>query len=320
MYNANQKQEFILQFTKSPTVAKQSESIFNKIGEIEKKHGADMCFISDPDTVLEIAQCVSGSRVNGNKWKLNMLKGYIEWCSKRYDNVELALMNISQEDINISYIENHMASDPNDMKDYLDAFLRPDEKLTMDIVYKCVLWLAYAGIKEEKIIDIKTDDVNLELVGDIFYIIYDDKVYPVPEVALDTFTKCVQLTAFNYEYNLNTKLKPRVSGNGLLRGIKAQSNNYHAFIERITRKASDAGIQRRITYTNAMYSGFFYRMYALELISKVDVDFRDEARRFIGDKVYKVDSTKSTQESIKGQMIKQLEEDYRIWKVAFKKQ
>ena len=320
LYNAEQKKKFINYYAKSDVVAKQSESIFSRIGDIEEKYDVDLCCTCDKDKLLEMVGCISSNRSTSTNWKLKMLQQYVRWCFGKVKNVSDEIFDISFEDVNDLYIKEHMASDPKDMDSYLKSFLRSDDEITIDIVYKCVLWMAYAGIKENKMQQVKSADVDLDVVGDEFYITSDDRSFPVPAIAHQTFKLCVELTEFNYSNPNYTKgdiKRDRIVGDELLRGVKSATKQYQLLTQAISKKAKDAKLNRRISYRSAMLSGFFYRINKLE--KKGMIDFQEEAIRFVGEKEYKLDKSNLTQAGMQNRIAKELRADYELWKKVFKK-
>lgn len=319
MFNAKQKEEFINSYTRSEEITKRTRNVFEKIGEFEEKFGSDVCFITNEEELKEILQSiVTGNRSYNSDKKVLMIKDYVDWCSLRFDGVSKKINEICLDDIYVEYVKLHMASDPDDMKSYLDSFLCSDEDLTMDIVYKCSLWMAFAGISEYDILNIKVKDVDLQIAGDDFYINYNDREYPVPSAAHGTFKKCVELTFFNYKYNLGVvRQKTRINNDVLLRGIKASGSDFRSFTLPISKKAKDNNMKRRINYTHATWSGFFYRIYRAEKYNAID--FQAEAKRFFGNKEYKLDKSRSTQNTIWNKRTRDIENDYTLWKKAFKK-
>lgn len=317
LYNEELKKEFLNTYTQSDVAFRKTELIFQKIGDIESEYNTDLCYVVDKDMLLKMIRVVSANRSTGTNIKLSILRRYVNWCSERLDGVSAELINsISAEDINIDYIKLHMASDSGDFKYYLSTFLRSDDDLTMDIVFKCIMWMGYSGIPEEKITDIKTEDVQLEVINNRFVILNEGLLYSVPAEAFDTFKKCVELTGFNYEYSKATKMVPRADGNKLLRGIKAVSSQTY-LIQQLSVKRKQKNLERNINYTSATWSGFFYRLHELEKKNKID--FLEEAGKYIGDRIYKLDKTRMSQENIRTKISKEIKFDYELWKKAFGK-
>ena len=320
MYNANLKKEFIEFYTKSESTKVKCENIFNKTGEIEYKYNTDLCYITDRDKLLEIVSCVSGNKSRGTNSRIIMLRQYVQWCSKKMDGVTDSLKDISAKDVNIIYIQNHMASDPKDFKKYMDSFLRADNEFTTDIIYKCLLWLGYAGFPEGEALNLRNSNVNLEIVDDVFVITYDDQDYFVPSVAEDVFRKCVELKAFNYSnanYVKGDIVRDRLPGDILLRGVRSTSKSFKVLAQNISNRAMGANMKRRINYTNASLSGFFYHLYSLE--QNNEIDFMFYAKQYVDKREYKLDKTKLTLNGLQTKIAKELEFDYNLWKLAFKK-
>lgn len=320
LYNAERKNRFIESYAKSDSTIRVYTNIFNKVGEVEYKYNTDLCNMDDKEQILEAVSCVSGNRSPGTNWKIKMLQQYVQWCADILGGISNNLINISARDVNIAYMKNHMASDPDDFNSYLDSFLRPDELITIDIIYKCVLWLGYAGFPEEKILELRNFNVDLEIIDRIFTIEYDGKEYFVPDVAVSVFQKCIELKAFSYtnaNYTGGSIMRSRVDGDVLLRGVRATSKSFRVLTQNISNRAKECDMKRRINYTNASLSGFFYHLFTIEQHNSID--FKFYADNYVSQREYKLDKSNSTLASIKTKVAKELEFDYKLWKLAFKK-
>jgi hypothetical protein len=276
--------------------------------------------MTDRNELIEVVSCVSGNRSRGTNWKIEMIKRYVKWCPNSTEGVIDILNGIGAKDINIAYMKNHMASDPEDFNGYLNSFLRPDDLLTIDITYKCVLWLGYAGFPEEEILKLRSPNVGLDVFDGVFTIAYKGKDYFVPEIAVDVFKKCVQLKAFSYSNPNYTKgdiMRDRMTGDILLRGVRSTSKSYMVLTQNIAKRVQVAGLERRINYSNAALSGFFYHLYSIE--KNNEIDFMFYARNYVSRREYKLDKSNLTLAGLQAKIARELEFDYNLWKLAFKK-
>ena len=325
LYNEEIKREFISSLGLGETIEKQLENIFSRIGEFECSLDRDLCQIDNKKELLPVLLTVSGNRSWNASQRLKYLKRYVKWCAEnnKFTTVCDIISDITAEEIGVEYIRNHMAANPADFRGYLDSFLRSDDMKTIDIVYKCVLWLAYAGIPEESIVDIQQADVDFDVFDDIFLVSHEDRQYPVPSIAHKTFDYCVNLESFKFtnpRFPDSEVDRKRNEGTELLRGIVSKSPNrsYKVLTQNISNRVSGSGIQRRISYRSAMWSGFFFRLNQMENITG-EIDFKFEALRFMGKRGYKLDKSRATMTTVENKKAKDVESDYKLWLKAFQK-
>ena len=320
LYNTNQKEEFINSISNSESSKKEYTTIFSRIGEVEELYDKDLCFMNDRDQLMEAASCIAGNRNASTQWKLRMLQRYVEWCAERFDGVSDEINNITAEDVNAIYIKNHMVSDPEDLTACLDSFLQPSEENTLDEIYKCLFWMAFAGIEKELTTNIKTSDVDLSILKDHFLIIHDRKQYEVPAIARKSFDICINSVAFKYinqNYTTGSIYRKRVDGDVLLRGVKASAQTYKRLMDKILIKMQNNNCKRHISYRSVELSGFFWRL----SLRGDRVDFITTAKELISDREYKLDKskTRATREGIELKAARDLQYDFNLWKKTFKK-
>lgn len=317
MYNESIKTKFVRNYTNSISMAKFCETIFNKIEYYELQWGADLC----TRTVEELQPVINvmvGVRAR-SKWStLIVLKDYVKWCiGEGIPDVCDGMLKINT--IGLDNIKIQMVSLPKHLQKYLDEIYDPEDMKTTDNIYRCFFWLAYSGMKEEDILNVKCNEVDL--INLVVY--HNGQSFEIYREAIPAFKNCVTLSSFVYNHPLysadKTVWKTRADGDTLIRGIRSLPtlNSMRMTLSRKAREAIDANkTNQRLSYYKVYLSGLFYRMYEREK-SGLSVDFTDAALKFMEGKEYKLEKGCKTKEIKKRQIINDYVEDYNRWKLAF---
>lgn len=317
MYNESIKTKFVRNYTNSISMAKFCETIFNKIEYYELQWGADLC----TRTVEELQPVINvmvGVRAR-SKWStLIVLKDYVKWCiGEGIPDACDGMLKINT--IGLDNIKIQMVSLPKHLQKYLDEIYDPEDMKTTDNIYRCFFWLAYSGMKEEDILNVKCNEVDL--INLVVY--HNGQSFEIYREAIPAFKNCVTLSSFVYNHPLysadKTVWKTRADGDTLIRGIRSLPtlNSMRMTLSRKAREAIDANkTNQRLSYYKVYLSGLFYRMYEREK-SGLSVDFTDAALKFMEGKEYKLEKGCKTKEIKKRQIINDYIEDYNRWKLAF---
>lgn len=315
MYNEELKRQFVRSYTTSINTAKVCESVFNQFEPYECVWDADLC-TRGAEELQPIVDTIVGLRARSRYSRLIMLKDYVKWCIG-VANVPNACDGMLQiNTLGLDKIRQQTIASPLHLQKYLNAICSPEKEQNIDNIYRCYYWLAFGGVAEEDILEIKCSDVDL---GNMV-VHYKDTEIPIYREAIAAFKNCVELTSFVYNHPNYTKTvwKDRVEGDLLLRGVKANLSLYPLRAE-LSRRAKlheeETGI--RLSYFRTWISGVFYRAYERELIGETP-DFTDVAAARMEGKTYKLDSGRNTQESKRRKVVKDYQEDYQRWKLAFK--
>ena len=315
MYNEDIKKKFVRYYTTSINTAKVCESIFNQFEPYECEWGADLC-TRNAEELQPIIDNIAGLRARSRFSKLIMLKDYVKWCIN-IANVPDACDGMLQiNTVGLDRVRQRTVASPLHLQKYLDSICSPECDKTTDNIYRCYYWLAYGGADEEDILRIKCSDVDFSNM----VVHYKNMEIPIYREAITAFKNCVELTQFVYNHPNYTKTvwKDRVDGDLLVRGVRANLSLYSLRAE-ISRRAKlhekETGI--RLSYYRTWISGVFYRAYERELIGETP-DFTDVAASRMEGKTYKLDSGRNTQESKRRKVVRDYQEDYQRWKLAFK--
>lgn len=318
MYNEKLKNDFVEYFRqKRPNDAVEfCISTFDACEGFENEWNADLC-TRNAEQLAPMIEEIVGLRVK-SKWKrIILLKEYVNWCiAIGVPDVSDGMLKI--ESVGLKKVRTQMVSSPVHLQKYLDEIFEPEREETVDNIYRCCFWLSYMGVAEEDIVSIKCSDVDLP--KRVLY--YKGEEIELYHVAVPAFKNAATLTAFRFKHpNYNDKviLRDRAEGDLLIRGIRNAPSTMaiRSELSRRSKKALEEGnTQSRVSLQRAKLSGVFYKKYELERAG-CQVDFEDVAEEFIGDRIYKLDLGRNTQDAKKRQIMNDYLQDYQRWKAAF---
>ena len=310
MYNEKLKSEFVSQYTKSEKTATVAIRAFNAVQKYEEELGSDLCTMSTEE-LQPIMDKILGARSASKLMYLTIFREYVKWCGlSQYPGVSDGIMGVNT--VGLDKIKAQMVSGPLNLQRVLDAIYDRAEDETVDIVFRCNLWMAFSGLDEEDAIAVRTGDVDLKNMQ----ITAGGKKYPIYREAIPAFRCASEKSSFLYRHPLYSGgQRPRTSGDQLLRGFRSDAQ--------IVKMRSDSGkknaaaiekgsVTQKLTYGRVWLSGVFYRMSEWER-SGGDVNFAELAVSTF--------SGKSTDHAAirYGQNLKARGylADYQRWKLAF---
>lgn len=315
MYNEEFKTRFVRGYTSSVSTAKVCETVFNACEPFELKWEADLCTKS-AEELQPMIDSIVGFRARSKWMRLIILKDYVKWCMG-VANVQDACDGMLQiNSVGLEKLKQQTIASPLHLQKYLNDICDPESMQTTDNIYRCYYWLAYGGVDEEDILNVKCSDVDFENM----VVHYKDTEIPIYREAIPAFKNCVELTRFVYNHPNYTKTvwKDRAEGDTVVRGLRSLLSLKSMRVE-ISRRAKDkekeTGI--RLSYYRVWISGVFYRVFERELVGEKP-NFNGIAAGRMEGKTYKLDSGRNTPEAKKRQLARDYMEDYQRWKLAFK--
>lgn len=319
MYNENLKTKFVQDYTKSISTANVCTTIFNAVEKYELQYDRDFCTMTE-DILQPIVDELVGFRARSKWMRLIVLKDYVKWCIAM--NVPDACDDMLKiNTVGLEKIKQQTVSSPAHLENYLNEICEPTSEQTTDNIYRCYYWLAYAGIKEEDILNVKCSDVDFSKM----VVRYNNTEVPIYREAVPAFKNCVELTQFVYKHPLYSAdkivWKDRAPGDTVVRGIRAQASVKAMRVElsrRSKAKRDDGRTDLKLSHYRVWISGVFHRAYENEQMG-IEPDFATVASYQNDGKVYKLDSGRNTQEAKLRQLAHDYAEDYQRWKLAYKK-
>lgn len=316
MYNQILKSQFLRERYGDCLRQKQeAERLFEKTQPYEEAAQADLCAMTVDQLQKTIDETFFMKR-HSHIGQRSAVGEYMEWCLAH--KVEGATDNYQRlEAVGLNKIRYRMVSGPLQMQVFLDSVFDAEAEETTDVIYRCYYWLAFCGVDEFDVPNIKVSDVDLQKR----VIRYRDMNLEIYREAMPAFEKAVTLSEMRYKNARYTEpiWRKRVDGDTLMRGVRAASDVFtvRKYIGQRLSAAQAAGeASQRINYSGAKLSGMFYRVYERERAG-VPVGFSELAVTEVLKKNPSADfRTRSARQSVNAKEREYLD-DYRRWKLAF---
>ena len=246
--------------------------LFELSSPLEEKSGKDLAaFDSDGFTRYETLIDEGSWRLPTMRYRACMLR-YLDWCRSHTDiDVSKGTDHILD---GLSEYKNSIVSGPIHLQVSLDKIFPPVDSETPDVLFRCFLWMAFAGARPKQFAgSIMVEDVDIK--NRVFF--YNGDTYPIYPQALEAFDRVIKANEFICDHPNYTCIskQDRVSSNKFLRGVKADADSVWLMegVKRKTRSAHDKDPEaKRLSYRSVMHSGLFYRQYEAEAAG-LDVDF-----------------------------------------------
>lgn len=317
MYNEELKTRFIREYAQSLSRAKACQQAFNAMEPYEKRWGADFCTKSTAELEPVIQQLV-GFRVRSRWQRIIIFQKYVKWCmANRVDGACDGMLHI--DSVGLSKIRTQMVANPTQLQMYLNVICEPESEQTTDNIYRCFYWMAYSGMEEEAILNVKCSDVDFENM----VIHSGGEEFEIYREAIPAFKNAATLTEFVYKHPCylpgKKVIRNRAPGDTLIRGIRSTTSVASLRVElsrRSKKFIEDGRTDKQLSYYRVWLSGLFYRMHQRELAG-IPVDFTGAASKFMEGKTYKLDTGRNTPEAKKRAVVNDYVQDYERWKAAF---
>lgn len=318
MFNEKQKLMFLTTCVNSENTVRAFRSIFDAFEPYEKEWNVDLS-VASIEQITPAMDDICGFRQTSRWVKSILIRQYVDWCVEmRFPGAHNVIPDIKS--LGFDKVRGQMISSPMHMQKWLDDVLEPEDLKTVGNVIRAECWLAYAGIQEEDLLKVTTSDVHF----DTMEISLEGKTYPIYREAIACLKNCVELTSFAYIHpnytTFENAYKQRLPGDMLLRHTGRIYPSIYTLREYICTKSKEAyragKTKIRLSYFRIYLSGCFYRKLELERAG-MPVSFMEEAYAVSGDREYKLDSGRNTQEAKRRQMANEYMQDYRRWKLAY---
>lgn len=316
MYNTEQKEKFVKQYTVRASIRDACLSVFNAFEPYESGWGADLC-TRDKETLQPIVDDMLGLRLNSHSLRLTILREYVKWCLNT--GVPGACDGMLHVDSSsLEKMRRQTVRNPRHLQRYLDEICDPEKDGTADNTFRVFYWLAYAGMREEDIFRVKAEHVDLTEM----LVRLDGEEYPIYREAIPAFKNCMSLRQFVYNHPNYTSPKPtymdRAEGEILIRGIRGVPSvlTMRPELSRRSKRMLDSGrTNLQLSYYRVWISGVFYRIYEAELAG-IGADFSKIAMDHMAGKNYKLDKGRNTPMAKQRKLAVEYAADYERWKAT----
>lgn len=330
MFNENLKQEFIDQYTDKPSRKRYCEVLFNATEPFENVWGADIC-TKDGKNLQRVVNNVLGIRYNAKSGRLNVLREYFKWCME--NGVPGACNGIADiETDGTEKMRSRTVSSPLHLQMYLDGVFQKEQQQTRDNLVRAYCWLAYMGLPEEDIINLKNDEVDLKNM----IVTHDGREYRIYAEAVACLRNCKELPSFYYRHPLypdKAYPRDRVPGDLLLRGTGGEvsaavlRNDMSRASKKKAETAGDSAATKeeklfdrsqtlRLSYHRLWISGLFYRTFLMEGAG-IEPDFAEASAERLEAKQYGFSGKSYNKRTLYNKFRQEYLEDYKMWKQTF---
>ena len=303
MYNEERKMQFVEE-TKSTKAF--GRFVFSTTQPYEESAMQDLCELPS-DVLQEIINKNFGVRTRSVDNTISYIRSYVTWCKekeyKTCDGIYAVKMQMDEK------MKRYMIASPKHLQAILDKVFLPVESETIDCVYRCYLWLLFAGLEEMDAADVKTSEVDFNSM----LIEHDGKSFELYRESIPAFRTACEATQFQFIHPKYTQTRNRYLGDNLMRGIRAENMKPTSIRSAIQKSFKSNGID--LTYSTIRLSGMFYRAYETERMGN-EVNFDD----YITEQIIKRNSTyhvNYTRNKAANMIKRDLLDDYACWKAAF---
>ncbi len=250
--------ETFVQYVVSSKSQKSAKGVLNAALKLEMETGRDLCQFSVSEYNELFSDNFGSTRVH-NTHAIYVIRLYTEFCAslgvRTSNDIGVFSPNV------VDKIRESMVASPLHLSIKLDRAFSAVETNSSEIIYRCILWLAFAGVPFEELSQITVDDVNLSGLR----VVSCGSAYPLYPEGIPAFERAKHNLSFATQTrggHWNNSL--RTPGNLLLRGIKKSSVNATSLMCKLNLNARKHDIS--FGYMMIKKSGHFYRIYELERI------------------------------------------------------
>lgn len=324
LYNAELKERFMSERATTKVSRSLFVNVFEYVAPFEREYDADIC-TWDEDRLRPVLEKLVGFRSYSGKNRENLLKRYIKWCfSVGVPNASSSIFGVNVDGLN--RVREMLVSGPEHLQRCLNVFLTPESDKTADNILRGYCWLAFSGMNDDEIIEVRKSDVDLQNLC----VHSNGREFPLYRESLPCIRNLRDLPSFKYFHEGYTDefvWRFRPEGDKLLRGIRTAEPSLYNIRSRLSNKSSEAfnagKTDIKISYFRVWLSGEFYRMYQNERMGE-QVDFTYLAKRAMlaheaRGKSYKLESenNKRTPESKLREIARNYQDDYARWKIVY---
>lgn len=250
LYNEKRKLEFIKSVPeKSRTMY---VSLFNGSEVFEREYRRDLCIFSNDQ--MRNAASKWFRTVSSSERIMIRIKRYVRWCGEQGFPISEGLLTLKIDPV--SFVGRTMFASPLHLRTILDKVFDPPSLRSIECVYRCYIWLLYAGMDLESARLVLRDEVDLtQMLVRGQYEIYREAV-PDFQLARDEGSLIYVQPDGTHE------LRQRTGGDCLLRLFRSEALSINTFLallkQRMEQVMPGASV---VAITN---SGHFYRVLELD--------------------------------------------------------
>ena len=319
IYNTKIKMAFI-ETIESKQIRDIAMACFRDTAPFETDAGHDLCtFSGEEETTALKAMMDTMLRSETRRLAARAITMYFQWCVKT--RVQGA---VEHEPIKKDVIDavNHdlLIFSPAHLQTILDKIFDREADGTVDNVYRCFYWMAYAGLSTESIIMLKPEHFDLKS----FLVSVNGENGVLYQQGIPCIENCIGMSQFRYKHPLysNVVMKDRVPGDYILRGTRGTYDDlalaYKSLSSVLSKRVRDSGLT--FSYHQCYYGGLFYRIHEQELCYGAAPDFASIAIDTpAGKRMIESGDRRTSQHQRLYQISSRIERDYQLWKTELQK-
>lgn len=257
IYNQIRKEHFIEELAVQKVKA---YCVFKSSYPYEEQAGLDLCNLP-LDALQKYVDENLGTGSDSSASLFSILQSYFEWC---YRNEYTNINTLNQ--VTIDYdtkIKKHLVASPKHLSVMLDQSFCPIEENRLDILYRCFAWLAFSGVRQQHVMNVKSQDIHL----DTMTIEFDGLAYEIYREAIPALRCACESDTFVYTGTAPNGVKTdfnrkRCDNEYLFRSFKNGKPGLNTMIQQVFPRIQANGFD--ITYNRVYMSGLFYRAFENE--------------------------------------------------------
>lgn len=305
LYNTERKMQFI---TEARSGTNFGCSVFNTTQPYEEDTKQDVCEFS-VEILQSIVDKCFGVRARTVDTVIGFLRAYVEWCREHGYSTSDAIFNVKND--TSEKIRSSMVSSPKHLEMILDAVFEPVDRETVDCIYRCYLWMAFAGLEDVDAVKVKISEIDF----DAMLIEHNGRSFNIYREAVPAFRAACNATEFTYIHpKYGEVIRERHVGDNLMRGIRSESVKVETARSSVGKKLRESGYE--ITYGKIRLSGVFYEAYESERMG-VPANFNGLVEEKLARMNHKYNG-KYTRSKQAYAIRQDLLTDYKRWKDAFR--
>ena len=309
MYNEERKMRFLAETRESSAYG---ISVFKTFEPYEREAGMDLCELTT-EALQPVINTNFGFRERTIETAISFMRSYVAWCRERDCPTSDGVYGLRTE--MDEKMKRLMIASPAHLESILNKAFAPVSKETIDCLYRCYLWMVFAGMEESDPLDVTVDEIDFSYMT----IEHGGRSYEIYREAVPAFRMACDATQFLYinpNYTGDKEkgvYRDRYPGKSLFRGIRSDQIKLTTIKGIINKAFSTNGIET--SFGKVRLSGLFYKTFEMERMGE-PVNFNSYVVECMNktDSQYHRNYTRSKRANSIRRYIKN---DYEHWKAAF---
>lgn len=303
MYNEERKLRYIADSKNKARL----KYIFITAEPFETKEGCDLCEFSN-ETIQLLVDSAFGIRKSTTDSAISIIRRYASWCKENGYQVSDAALNGEVD--TFRKLRRKMLSSPAHLEKILNTVYHPVSNETTDCLYRCYLWMAFAGLPEEEVLEVTTDEIDFTMMT----IEHGGKSYEIPREAIPAFRMACEAEQFLFIHPDYTTYRKRLPGPYLMRGVRADRLSLHNLQDVRYKHFTPAGFE--VDYQCARLSGLYYKTFEMERMGD-PVNFDAFVVEMAEESIKRRGKAPADWAKFISQTRRRIKGDYENWKKAF---